>query len=787
MNERQGMWRIRRIFVVFVLMLGLGQVPEQMKSVSVQALSLPASSDVALSDHQFTDGLSVTGSVFSAAEEFSLENISALKATGVTITTQNPAAAYCIDIMGYDYSVINDDHGGQVGTCKMPNGQICDQWEFYAGICGSGYSYCAENGYRTETRYDGNDPFAVKYAVCVNSKQQDLGSVVSLSGLARLIDKRSEGHLNESLTLIHQTVPSTVTLNSPASFDWRTYQGYNWLTAVKNQGACGSCWAFATIGVIESFYNIAMSNPNLNLNLAEQDLVRCSGAGSCSGGNSDSAFQYIQSTGVVDEVCYPYTASDGVCSRCADWQNRLTKIDSYQGVSPSLSALKDAMVSYGPLVVYMGILSTYGGYFDNNDVYRCSNDSQNGNYGINHAVVFVGYDDAGGYWIVRNSWGSNWNGDGYFKVGYGECNTDQYSATYVYAQPPFTAYSLSATSGANGWYMSPVAVTFTTDKPVAWTRYRVDGGPWVTYYSPFTVNYDGIHGIEFYSRGLLGGEETIRAITVKVDTTAPTVPSSVNPGCTATYGVWQNTCSDANFTWGGANDATSGVAGYEIYWGSEPNGTGGTLWSASAAYNPGAIGSGAVYLKTRTKDNAGNWSRWVTLFLLRYDGVAPTGSLKINNQAAVTNATSVRLQTSAVDATSGLCQMRFRDSGAAWSGWCNYAGSTFWQLPGPTGRDFTVETQFKDCAGNISGTYADAITLDIYPERPATSRYGIVKSTFGASGTNSTSDNYGLHATLGQPSMIGQMSSAEYILASGYWAMHYENFAVYLPLVLRQS
>lgn len=269
------------------------------------------------------------------------------------------------------------------------------------------------------------------------------------------------------------------------------------------------------------------------------------------------------------------------------------------------------------------------------------------------------------------------------------------------------------------------------------------------------------------------------------DGSAPTTPNSVNSGCAATYGVWQNTCSDANFTWSGASDATSGVAGYEIYWGSEPNGTGGAHWSTSAAYNPGAIGSGAVYLRTRTKDNAGNWSRWVTLFLLRYDGVAPTGSLKINNQAAVTNATSVKLHANAVDNTSGLCQMRFRDAGTAWSDWRNYASSAFWQLPGPTGRDFTVEAQYKDCAGNLSGTYADAITLDIYPARPATSSYRIVKSTFGASGMNSTTDNYGLQATLGQPSMIGQMSSARFILASGYWAMHYENFSVYLPLVIR--
>ena len=110
------------------------------------------------------------------------------------------------------------------------------------------------------------------------------------------------------------------------------------------------------------------------------------------------------------------------------------------------------------------------------------------------------------------------------------------------------------------------------------------------------------------------------------DTVAPANPTSTSPGCTATSGVWQNTCADANFTWSGASDATSSVAGYEVYWGTDPNGTG-ALWSTTAAYNPTAVSNGTYYLRVHTKDNAGNWSAWTTLFVLRYDGTAPTGSL----------------------------------------------------------------------------------------------------------------------------------------------------------------
>jgi hypothetical protein len=75
----------------------------------------------------------------------------------------------------------------------------------------------------------------------------------------------------------------------------------------------------------------------------------------------------------------------------------------------------------------MGIQSGVGGHWDG-DVYRCTDDST-----INHGVVIAGYSDDGGYWIVKNSWGSSWNGNGYFKVGYGECGIENYA---YYADAP---------------------------------------------------------------------------------------------------------------------------------------------------------------------------------------------------------------------------------------------------------------------------------------------------------------------------------------------------------------
>jgi hypothetical protein len=96
----------------------------------------------------------------------------------------------------------------------------------------------------------------------------------------------------------------------------------------------------------------------------------------------------------------------------------------------SAGEMKQTLVDNGPLSVAMGIDSTYGGYFDAQGIYRCTSDT-----GMNHGVIIVGYNDAGGYWIVKNSWGSTWNGDGYFKLGYGECAIGNYNLYVDVAAP----------------------------------------------------------------------------------------------------------------------------------------------------------------------------------------------------------------------------------------------------------------------------------------------------------------------------------------------------------------
>lgn len=386
----------------------------------------------------------------------------------------NPAAVYCTDVMGYDYYIENNPDGSQDGFCILPDNSECEQWDFYAGTCGAEYSYCVQNGYDLETRDDGQDPFSPYYASCVTKEGQLAGTTLQLSSLSELTTNPALNTDLEIPSAPEQKLEELSNVSVPSSWDWRNYNGANWLSPVRDQSSCGSCWAFAAIGITEAHHNIISSNPNLNLDLSEQELISCSSAGGCEGGSSVSALSYIQNTGVSDESCMPYTASDSACNKCSDWASRLTTIDAYHNewYPTSRNIIKDAVVNYGPSVVYMGIGANYGGYFDGNNIYRCSNDSD-----INHAVVVVGYNDTGGYWIIRNSWGRSWGREntGYFKVGYGECSIDSVLVAYIEEHAPPATPSNFHVSGST-----------TSSISLAWDNVRDETG-----YKIYKWGYDG--------------------------------------------------------------------------------------------------------------------------------------------------------------------------------------------------------------------------------------------------------------------------------------------------------
>lgn len=210
---------------------------------------------------------------------------------------------------------------------------------------------------------------------------------------------------------------------APASFDWRNKGGLNFLTPIKDQGGCGSCVAFGTIASVESRIKILKNNPAYAVDHSEAHLFYClARAENRNCGNGwwpDRALENYKTTGVTDEACYPYVAVDQNCTgRCADWQNRVTKIQSYSNKT-DIASIKEWLSTNGPMIACFSVYSDFFAY--SNGIYRKSANAQ---FRGGHCVCCVGYNDAQQFWICKNSWGAAWGESGYFRIGYGECGID---------------------------------------------------------------------------------------------------------------------------------------------------------------------------------------------------------------------------------------------------------------------------------------------------------------------------------------------------------------------------
>lgn len=197
----------------------------------------------------------------------------------------------------------------------------------------------------------------------------------------------------------------------PPSFDWRDH---GVLTAVKDQGSCGSCWAFATVEVAESIAVLGgqFSVPPI---LSPKQLVDCCAANfGCSGGYISDAFVYMVSNAVVNETAYRYAPHQDEC-----------EVDHYSTefsprgcfyIPPGLARkhLERFLVEKGPLVIGIAAGSSVFQMYTGGIIraWDCGND-------VNHAVQLVGFgqDESGSrFWVVRNSWGKKWGENGYFRL-----------------------------------------------------------------------------------------------------------------------------------------------------------------------------------------------------------------------------------------------------------------------------------------------------------------------------------------------------------------------------------
>jgi C1A family cysteine protease len=203
--------------------------------------------------------------------------------------------------------------------------------------------------------------------------------------------------------------------DAPASKDWRTTGK---VTAVKNQGQCGSCWAFSTTGSIEAanlIKNGGSASDKANI-ISEQELVDCSRANAgCNGGLMDLGFQFVKNQGAGGddlENSYPYKARNGRCVKQKGVPSKI-QVTSYTDVtSGSEDALANAIGTHGPVSV--AIEADQRAFQFYNGGVLTSGCGQN----LDHGVLAVGYTDE--YFIVKNSWGPSWGEEGYIKIGRGK-------------------------------------------------------------------------------------------------------------------------------------------------------------------------------------------------------------------------------------------------------------------------------------------------------------------------------------------------------------------------------
>ncbi|XP_059494434.1 procathepsin L-like [Stegostoma tigrinum] len=188
--------------------------------------------------------------------------------------------------------------------------------------------------------------------------------------------------------------------------DWRK-KGL--VTQVKSQGPCGSCWAFSATGAIEGQWAKVCGRL---ISLSEQNLLDCDTTShGCRGGYKKLAFQYVRRNGIESEKTYPYTAQQGSCK--FQKSNIVAKVARYRNIPRGERCLARASRKIGPIAVSLNARpKTF--HFYKQGVYADPSCTQR----RGHAVLLVGYGRERGmnYWLVKNSWGTEWGEEGYIKI-----------------------------------------------------------------------------------------------------------------------------------------------------------------------------------------------------------------------------------------------------------------------------------------------------------------------------------------------------------------------------------
>ncbi|KAE8617475.1 hypothetical protein XENTR_v10009085 [Xenopus tropicalis] len=231
----------------------------------------------------------------------------------------------------------------------------------------------------------------------------------------------------KSLNPVKAESYSYTSITIPKEVDWRKS---NCVTPVKNQGTfCGSCWAFATVGVMESRYCIRTKEL---LNLSEQQLVDCDEINEgCCGGFPIKALEYVAQHGVMRNKEYEYSQKKATCEYDSDKAIHMNVSKFY--ILPGEENMATSVAIEGPITVGIGVSSDFQLYSEGIFEGDCAESP-------NHAVIIVGYgtehandkeEEDKDYWIIKNSWGKEWGEDGYVKMkrNINQCSITEMAAT----------------------------------------------------------------------------------------------------------------------------------------------------------------------------------------------------------------------------------------------------------------------------------------------------------------------------------------------------------------------